>query len=324
VNNKLLQLLLVLVLVFIGQSRIFSQVDSSLFSTDKKPILDQSTAKKGILGGRIGTSGGPDIKGAKEKYSKIKNEKLPELGLKAKEAKDLVKKQLKKNEYENIKLQKRFSSYGNGEKAISEEFNILAEDAEISMYSRDIRWFDVKMQRTTTNTIKDWATAEILHGPYKRYQGEILLEEGFYYLGTKHGLWATYGKEFDGDFVLLDKQYYKKGHLAESIVLYYDTAKTKLKEVMPITYGKHTGTFLEYYESGNIKTEGHLDDNVKVGKWIEYHEFGTGSKRKKEIQFPKDKYDNNSETFVLREYDTKAQLLFENTEAIKRAEAIKD
>jgi antitoxin component YwqK of YwqJK toxin-antitoxin module len=324
VKYKLLQLIISFLLVSVTYQNGFGQVDSSLFTTDKKPILDESAAKKGILGGRLGTTGGPDLKGAKEKYDKFKNEKLPDLGLKAKAAKEVVKKQLKKNEYENSKFERRFSSFGSGEKAISEEFGILSEDTEISMYAREIRWFDVKMQRTTTNVIKDWATAEILHGPYKRYQGEKLLEEGFYYLGTKNGLWVTYGKEADGDFVLLDKQYYKKGHTAESKVSYYDTDKTKLKEIIPVAYGKQTGNFFEYFESGNIKTEGHFDDGIKIGKWIEYHEFGSGSKRKTETQYPKDKYDSVSETYLIREYDTKAQLLYENTDAIKRAEASKE
>ncbi len=85
---------------------VYSQsVDSSLFTTDKKPLLDPAAKKGGILGGRISTSGVPDVKETKEKAEKFKSETLPDLGLKIKKAKAVAKEVLKnKNEYEGLKM----------------------------------------------------------------------------------------------------------------------------------------------------------------------------------------------------------------------------
>lgn len=306
-------------------------IDSSLFTTDKKPLIDKSAKKGGLLGGRVSTSGGPDIDKIKDKYEEkqdksddFKAETLPDLGLKVKKIKEDLKEKLRnKNEYEGIKIEKRIAQYGNGNKLTMEEFNVLNDDAEISMYAREIRWFDFKMQRTSTAVIKNMEEAAILHGPYKKYIGEDLVEEGFFYLGTKHGRWARYGKEFDNDFVLLDKTTYKKGYLANSKITYYDTDNKKLKEVMPMNMGKQSGEYVEYYASGNLKTEGHFDDGRQTGKWIEYHEFGkTNGRRKKETMHGKDKFDTEFESFIIREFDNNGQLTFENTEAIKKLEKV--
>ncbi len=297
-------------------------VDSSLFSTDKKPLLDPKAKKGGLLGGRVSTSGVPNLKETKEKADKFKTETLPELGLKVKKAKVTAKEFLKnKNEYEGLKMEKRIATFGNGNRQTTEEFHVLNDEAEISMYFREIRWFDFQMQRTSTNTIKNLEEAAILHGPYKRFVADELVEEGFFYLGTKHGRWERYGKEFDNDYVLLDKQYFIKGNPAESQITYYDAEKTKIKEIIPKNYGKISGNYFAYYPTGNLQTEGQYDDNVKVGKWIDYYEFGTLGKRKKEIMYQKDKYSTGFETFVIREYDSKAQLIFENKEALKKLEA---
>lgn len=325
IKNSLVAFLFFSTLSAVGQTT----VDSSLFTTDKKPLLDQSGKKKGILGGRLGTTGGPDIDKLKDKYEEnkekiedFKAETLPDLGLKVKKVKEDLKEKLKnKNEYEGIKMEKRIAQYGNGNKITTEEFHVLNDDAEISMYAREIRWFDFKMQRTSNATIKNMEEAAILHGPYKKTIGEDVVEEGFFYLGTKHGRWARYGKEADNDFVLLDKTTYKKGYLAESVITYHDTENKKIKEVIPFNLGKKSGDYFEYYASGNLKTEGHFDDGIAVGKWIEYHEFGkTNGRRKKETMNPKDKYDTAFESFVIREYDKNGNLTFENTKAIKNLE----
>ena len=73
-----------------------------------------------------------------------------------------------------------------------------------------------------------------MHGPYKRMVGEQIIEEGIYYKGTKHGRWT----EYDRHDILVDKRKYYKGWQKESKVKYYDDKQTKLKEVVPILYGK--------------------------------------------------------------------------------------
>jgi antitoxin component YwqK of YwqJK toxin-antitoxin module len=313
-----------LMLLLVGQLKA-QLIDSSLITTDKKPLLAPSQKKKGsFLGGRLSTSGGPDLEGAKEKADKFKSETLPELGLKVKKAKEEAKKYIKKNEYEGLKMEKRIAVFGNGSRQTTEEFYVLNDQAEISMYTRELRWYDPDMQRSTNNPVKDWENITILHGPYKKYLADELVEEGYYYLGTKHGRWEAYGKDIDGDIALLDKQYYDKGNPAESQISYYDEANTKIKEIIPYIYGKKTGNYYSYYASGHLQAEGKYDDGDQVGKWIEYYEFGQSSKRKKETQYKRDKYDQATQTFVIREYDNTGKLVFENTEALKHFEAEKN
>jgi antitoxin component YwqK of YwqJK toxin-antitoxin module len=316
--------LIIIIHLLLAELSYSQAIDSTIFTTNKKPLLDKSAKSKGLLGGRVSTSGVPTVNEIKEKIGNgkeaadnFKSETLPDLGLKVKKVKAKAKEFLNRNEYEGIKMEKRIATFGNGNRLTTEEFFVLNDEAEISMYARDLRWYDYQMQRTSTNAIKNIEEADILHGPYKRFVADELVEEGFFYLGTKHGRWERYGKEFDNDYVLLEKQNYFKGHPAESEISYYDAEKTKINEIIPFQFGKKTGDYFAYFPSGNIKEEGHYDDGVKIGKWIEYHEFGTGSKRKKETQFQKDKYDTGFESYIIREYDAKAKLIFENTEALK-------
>jgi antitoxin component YwqK of YwqJK toxin-antitoxin module len=328
-------LLCVVATISIFSFKSFAQTDSSFYTTDKKPLLDSNAKKKGLLGGRLSNEGGPNIEDVKEKYEdlkdkkdKFKSETLPDLGLKVNKAKkivtDAIKARKANTEYEGIKMEKRIATFGNGNRQTTEEFFILKEDIAPSIYNRELRWYDYKMQRTSTNQVKDINEVDILHGPYKKFIGEELVEEGFFYLGAKDGRWERYGKEFDADIVLLDKQKYWHGFAADSKITFYDDAKTKIKEVIPVHYGKVTGQYASYYISGNLKEEGNFDDSTKVGKWIEYYEFGTSGRRKKESIFQKDKFDMAFEPFVLREYDSKGKLNFENKEAIKQMEAEKE
>ena len=56
-----------------------------------------------------------------------------------------------------------------------------------------------------------------------------------------------------------------------------------------------------------------MDDSVKVGRWREYHEFGSGGRLKKEWRFGKDKFDP-TEPMLIQERDQQSKVIFQAKE----------
>ena len=125
-------------------------------------------------------------------------------------------------------------------------------------------------------------------------------------MGVKDGRWENYGPENE----LENKVYFEKGFTAGSIIHYYDASKKKIQEVIPRFYGKVRGTYYSFYPSGSLKEDGRLDDSVKVGRWREYHEFGSGGRLKKEWKFAKDKFDA-TEPILIQERDQQSKVIFQ-------------
>lgn len=245
-----------------------------------------------------------------------------DLGLKVSKSRKKNKKTINKfsrSEYEGIAVTRIANRLGSGDKVTVEEFYVLKSYQAPSGYVRDIHWFDYRAHRILVTPIKDKNYAQILHGPYRRFKGEHLEEEGYYYLGTKHGRWERYGRDVDGDEGLMDKQIYDKGFPDESEITFYDAEKTKIKEVIPRMHGHYTGLYRSFYEGGQLKEEGNMDDSVRVKLWREYHQFGSGGRTKRDIQYGVDKYES-VEGVVLREYDNRGKLIYENKSKGKKEE----
>ena len=243
---------------------------------------------------------------------KFATETLPDLGLKiAKKFKELKKeligkkKEFNGKDYEGFPVEKQLIRQGSGSRRTFFEFYTLKQFQQPNPYQRNIFWYDTKTDRIIPALARDHQTNKILHGPYTKFLEQNVVEEGFYYLGAKHGRWEKYDKDFN----LLDKEKYEKGFFAESKITFYDEKQTKIKEVLPKNYGKITGEYYFFNESGTLAEQGMMDDSVKIGQWIEY--FPLGNKRKKETQYGKDCYDKSFEPYVLREYDEKGKLIFE-------------
>lgn len=196
--------------------------------------------------------------------------------------------------YKGIAVEKRIinrrSSY--------QEFYVLKEFQTPPPYHRAFAWYDEKNHRISEVLQRDPKTNSLLHGPYREYRGEDLIKEGYYYLGVKDGRWMQYDK----NFILLEKETFKEGFYDESQINYYDD--NKIKEVIPIRFGKISGTYLRYHPDGSLAEEGKYENGKKIGKWIEFYPGGT--KRKKEIQHPASFYDEG-EPFVVVEYDEKGK-----------------
>jgi antitoxin component YwqK of YwqJK toxin-antitoxin module len=306
------------------------------FKTTAKPQTDTSAKKKaGLLGGLIQTDVldniknakktikdvKEDIKNNKEEFKRVKGELgdlSADLGLKVR--RDNNKKKIKKkpkDEYEDIKFELRIGEYGSGTRLTVEEINVLRnpDEAAPSIYAKEIWWYDPKLRRVTNVPRKDEDYGEICHGPYKKYVNDELVEEGYFYVGAKDGRWETYNQEY----ILLGKEKYDNGFLADSKFTYYDKQETKIKEVVPVKFGKVTGEYRSFYEGGQLKEEGKFDDSVKVGRWREYHQFGSMGRLSKETMYAKDKFDN-SPAEVLVERDTKGKIIYEAPKKVKKKE----
>ena len=224
-------------------------------------------------------------------------EREMELSEEAKEARKEAEKRRKKKVFYGLKTKKGFTRRGVGERVELEIFHYLKDFKDVDPYVPEIWWYDFTRKRIrNTGKIED-KRGVILHGPYKKLRGEQIVEEGIYYKGTKHGRWTKY----DGNDVLVDKRKYYKGWQKESKVRYYDDKQTKLKEVVPIRYGKRDGIYYYFHENGTIAIRGEYKEGVKVNKWVEYYPFR--SRRKKEIQYPTDHYDTSYQPFISREWD---------------------
>jgi len=143
-------------------------------------------------------------------------------------------------------------------------------------------------------------------------QGGKILEEGIFYIGTKHGRWELYDK----DFTLIDKTKYYKGWPKDSKLSFYDGAQTKLKEVMPYEFNLRNGDYYLFKENGEILIEGQYKDDLKAGTWLEY--YPNANVRKKEIHYPKNPlHDEKKDAVVFREWDEKGNLVMENGKKIE-------
>lgn len=278
---------------------------------ERKAQADSLLQKAGLSTPDVGigaTVGGKSIKpsDAKELFT----EKLPDLGLKVKEFRkqEKARRQKKKKyhtDYEGLSIIRMTTSTGSGERLTQIEFHVLKEYRQPRTYDGlEVYWYDSRNRIVSKSAIKDKESAQILHGPYKRYVSGNVVEEGNYYIGTKDGRWESY----DADYRLLDKTKWKRGFPAESIVNYYDSAHTKVREVIPIQYGKRKGDYLMFYDGGQLMVKGQYDNDLPVGTWNEYYQFRR--QRKKVTRYPRYWYEDG-EGIVLNEWDEKGKLIYE-------------
>jgi antitoxin component YwqK of YwqJK toxin-antitoxin module len=244
---------------------------------------------------------------------KFATETLPDLGLKLKKTLKDVKKEIKSlkkefngRDYEGIKVEKQLIKQGTGNNLTFLEFYTLKEFTQPNSYNRHLFWYDRKANRIVEGIGRDRATNDLMHGPYKKYLNDLVVEEGWYYLGAKDGRWELYDKNYN----LLNKEYYERGFYQDSELSFYDERQIKMKDVKPKLYGKVTGEYLKFNESGTLAEQGMMDDSVKIGRWVEY--YPTGNRRKKETQYGKDCYDTVFESYIVYEYDEKGKITFES------------
>ena len=227
------------------------------------------------------------------------------------EAAPLRQKKRKKNVFYGQKTKKAFTRSGYGDNIIFELFNYLPDYQEPDPYVRDIFWYDFKSRtiKKTRNIDKEYGV--ILHGPYKKLMGDQVLEEGIFYMGTKHGRWTKHTKKD----ILIDKEKYYKGWPKESIARYYDAERTRLKEIIPVEYGVKEGNYYYFHENGQVAVFGEFQNDEKVGIWREFYE--SRRRRKREIVFPDNPYETDFIPFISKEWDRRGRVVYDRQKTLK-------
>lgn len=214
------------------------------------------------------------------------------------------KKKRKKNVFYGLKTKKRYTQKGSGDGKTYELFYVLKEYVEPDPYVRDVYWIDYRRGKIRSEGEVDKEYGAILHGPYKKMQGDQVLEEGIFYKGMKHGRWVRYDK----NDILIDKEKYYKGWPKESLVSYYDQKREKMKEIIPIEYGEKEGNYYYFHSNGKVAVKGEYKWDNKVGDWVEYYPTG---RRKKIIRYSKDPFDKQSTPYIYKEWNQRGKLVYQ-------------
>ncbi|MFZ2905849.1 MAG: hypothetical protein WAZ98_06575 [Cyclobacteriaceae bacterium] len=226
--------------------------------------------------------------------------------LKEEEPVPTKKKKVKKKVFYGIKTKKGFSRRGTGDRVTYELFYYLKKTETPKTFVRDIYYYDFARREVRRTSKFDPTKGVLLHGPYKRMMNQVVLEEGIYYKGTKHGRWMTYSR----DSTLSDKAKYYRGWPKESQVTYYDPLeKKKVKELTPIEFGEKEGYYYMFHENGLVAVTGEYKWNAKVGNWVEYYPSG---KRKKLITYSKEPFDKDVLPYVRSEWNEKGKEIYRN------------
>ncbi|WP_148041255.1 toxin-antitoxin system YwqK family antitoxin [Rufibacter immobilis] len=213
----------------------------------------------------------------------------------------------KKKTYFGYRVKKGFTRQGRGDNEIVETFYYLREYKEPNPYVRDKHFFDVKKRKIFRSATLDPSKTQmlILHGPYTKKRGDVIIEQGFFYVGAKHLRWET----FRPDSTLTQKVHYEKGFLRDAVITYYDAAKTKIKEVIPYQYGQVQGDYYKFYENGQLEWQGSYDKGHKVGTWINFFDFR--GRRQFEFKYAESAFDKPIEPVLVKQYDRHGALVFE-------------
>ncbi|WP_460925835.1 toxin-antitoxin system YwqK family antitoxin [Pontibacter brevis] len=229
------------------------------------------------------------------------------------------KKKQSKRYFLGYKVKRGFIKSGRGSRETLETFSYLPEHEAPNPYAPAKYLYDTKkrkLYRTSSNEV-DQSRYKVLHGPYvKKIDGQTV-EEGYFYVGTKHLRWEKYRPDEEG--TLVGKEHYEKGFVRDAVVTYYDSNQEKIKEVIPYAYGEVQGTYYRFYENGQVQWSGQYEKGRKIGTWIHYYDFR--GRRHHEFQYPKTVYDQRFEPYLVKEYDRHGTLIFEKDKLDRRSQA---
>jgi antitoxin component YwqK of YwqJK toxin-antitoxin module len=218
------------------------------------------------------------------------------------------KKKVKKKVFYGIKTKKGFTRKGSGNRVTYELFYVLKKSQKPQTFVRDVYWYDYTRKEIRKTEKFDPEKGVLLHGPYEKRLGDVVLAKGIYYKGTKHGRWMEYNR----DSTLANKEKYFRGWPKESLVSYYDAERKKMKEITPIEYGERDGYYYRFYETGQIAVSGEYRWDQKIGDWVEYY---PNKRRKKIIAYPDKAFDESMRPFIKAEWNEQGKQIYRNTQA---------
>ena len=215
-------------------------------------------------------------------------------------------KKPKKKVFYGIKTKKGFTRKGYGNRVTYELFYYLKKPQLPQTFVRDIYYYNFARKEIMMTTKFDPSKGVLLHGPYEKRLGDMVIQKGIYYKGTKHGRWLSYDK----DSVLTNKEKYFRGWPRESEVSYYDpTERKKMKEIIPIEFGEKEGYYYRFYENGQVAVAGEYKWDQKVGDWTEYY---PNNRRKKIITYPKEPFEKEIRPYTKIEWNDKGKEIYRN------------
>jgi hypothetical protein len=215
-----------------------------------------------------------------------------------------VKKKPRRKTFYGVKTKKGFTRKGYGEHVTLELFYYLKKPEKPSSFARDIYWFSFKLREIKKTATFDPKLGVLLHGPYKKMINDVIVEEGIFYKGTKHGRWMRYNRQD----LLEDKEHYYKGWPKESVVKYYDPVeRKKIKEIIPIDFGEREGYYYFYHENGQVAVRGEYQWDQRVNDWVEYYPNG---RRKRILSYPKTAFEKDARPFIKKEWDPQGEEIF--------------
>ena len=230
---------------------------------------------------------------------------------------DDKKKKKPKKVYMGKKYKKGYTKSGRSRKKTVEQFGYLKKHEEPKEYLLEKYYYDVKKKKLFKGAQLPKDKFKILHGPYKKLVNGIVVEEGYFNVGAKHGRWEKY--HING--TLLAKDYFDNGLPRDAEVSFYDAGRTKLKQVIPWEYGEKTGQYYEFHENGLLSWQGWYEKGKRVGVWTEYYDFR--NRRHFQYQYPESCYDEQFEPYVIREYDRNGKIVFELKEPGQRRQPVR-
>lgn len=232
--------------------------------------------------------------------------KLLELDQKTDEPIVTQKKKPRKKVFYGVKTKKAFTRRGSKQRTTLELFYVLKKHEPSPPYVKDIYWYDYKRREVRKSDKFDPKRGVLLHGPYKKMIGNIVVEEGIFYKGSKHGRWMRHSRED----LLEDKDKYYKGWPKESLVSYHDPERTKVKELIPVDHGDREGNYYRFHDNGTLAVTGAYLHDYRVGDWVEYYPNG---KHKKIITYPTDPFDKKVKPRISREWSEQGREVYANS-----------
>ena len=215
-------------------------------------------------------------------------------------------KKPKKNVYYGLKTKKGFTTRGRGDREDLILFNYLRDPQQTDKYVRDIYWFDQERNQIKSRGF-DPQKGVLLHGPYTVRRDDIAIEEGIFYIGTKHGRWV---RKTPQD-ILIDKEKYYRGWPKESRVIFYDpSTRTRIQEIIPIEYGQKEGNYFYFFKDGSRAVTGEYRYDERVGKWTSYYENRRG-RRKREIQYRNDPDNDKFVPYIIKEWNPAGKVVYD-------------
>jgi len=214
------------------------------------------------------------------------------------------KKKANKRYFMGLKVKRGFIKSGRGNREVVETYSYLPDFIQPDEYAPEKWLLDLKKKDIVSLRTADPEKHRLLHGPYIKRINDEIVEEGYFYKGTKHLRWEKYNQ----NGILLDKEHFDKGFPRDATVTYYGDTK-KLKEVIPYEFGELQGTYYKFYENGEVEWIGQYEKGKKVGVWIKHYDFR--HRRHYEYQYPETAYDAPFKPYLIKEYDRHGTAIYE-------------